>query len=136
MTTPPLARILIVDDEGDLLQVLQFVLEEEGYDVLTATNGADALQLVSPDTVDLVILDMSMTKMSGFEVAQQLRANEKTSRVAIAVHTGLPEDAVRARFSDYDVYMRKVDDVSVLVGAIRQAIQKGRSRQVGNPQAN
>ncbi|MDQ2926562.1 MAG: response regulator [Caldimonas sp.] len=135
MTTPPLARILIVDDEGDLLQVLQFVLEEEGYNVLTATNGADALQLVSSDPVDLVILDMSMTKMSGFEVAQQLRANEQTSRVAIAIHTGLSEDAVRARFSDYDVYMRKVDDVSILVGSIRQAIENGRSRRAGN-QAN
>lgn len=128
MTKPPLARILIVDDESDLLQVLQFVLEDEGYLVLTAANGADALELALADPVDLVILDMSMPNMSGFELAQQLRANKQTSRAAIAIHTALQEDSVRARFSDYDVFMPKADDVSKILGAVRQAIENGRSR--------
>ena len=89
-------RILIVEDDAPLLEVLQYVLEDAGYGVLTAEDGPAALKLAEADRVDLVLLDVGLVRMSGFDVARALRENEATSGVAIAFHTGMDEDAVKA----------------------------------------
>jgi CheY-like chemotaxis protein len=129
MAKAPVAHILIVEDDGALLEVLRYVLEDEGYQVSTADNGPDALQLIAATRVDLVILDCSMSEMSGFDVARTLRADERTLHVPIALHTGLSEDAVRSRFTDYDLYMPKADDADALTVTIRQALTARAARE-------
>jgi CheY-like chemotaxis protein len=133
MTKAPAAHILIVEDDGALLEVLRYVFEDEGYQVSTADNGADALQMIAVTRIDLVVLDCSMSKMSGFEVARTLRADERTSQVPIALHTGLSEDAVRARFTDYDLYMAKADDAEALTDSIRHALAAKAARAEAKP---
>src|SRR4029079_591762 len=81
-------HILIVEDDGDLLEVLKFVLEDEGYRVSTAKGGAEALSASSSEEFSLVLLDVSMPDMSGIEVARRLRADPRTANVRLALHTG------------------------------------------------
>lgn len=125
---PASARILIVEDDGPLLEVLRYVLEDEGYEVLTAEDGPAALKLAQANPVDLVLLDIGMTTMSGFEVAQSLRDNAATAAIPIAFHTGMTEDAVRARFADFDLFLAKGDDAQRLVDAIAAITGVGAQR--------
>jgi CheY-like chemotaxis protein len=123
MDKPPLASILIVEDDGDLLEVLKYVLEEAGYVTHSASSGAQALQLAGSEAIDLVVLDISMTGMSGFEVADELRTRPDTAEILIAVHTGLAEEAVRARLPAVDLFMPKTDDAEALVRMISSLLE-------------
>ena len=76
------ARILVVDDEQDLLEILKFNLETEGYEVVTASSAEDAL-LLDIASFDLLLLDVMMGGMSGFAMARQLKDNPATSQVPI-----------------------------------------------------
>jgi CheY-like chemotaxis protein len=135
MTKAPAAHILVVEDDGALLEVLRYVLEDEGYQVFTADNGHDALQLIAATRIDLVVLDCSMPEMSGFDVARALRADQRTSHVQIALHTDLSENAVRALFTDYDLYMAKADDANALTGSIKRALAARAAGAAADPSA-
>jgi two-component system alkaline phosphatase synthesis response regulator PhoP len=67
-------KILVVDDEEDIVQMLRYNLQKEGYDVTTALNGAEALRLAQQQQVDLVLLDVMMPEIDGFEVCRRMRA--------------------------------------------------------------
>ena len=123
MAKPPLAHILIVEDDGDLLEVLKFVLEEAGYAAYSASNGAQALELAGSEAIDLVILDISMSGMSGVDVARALRADPDRSKILIAVHTGLEEEVVRAQLPDFDLFMPKADDADALVRMVSELLE-------------
>lgn len=72
-------RILVVDDEDSLCEILQFNLEVEGYEVDTADSAEQALTM-NPERYSLILLDVMMGEMSGFRMAQLLRADPKTTR--------------------------------------------------------
>lgn len=76
-------RILIAEDEPDLLQVVQYLLEREGYEVVTATNGDDALRLAQMHRPQLAVLDVLMPGMDGFQVCQRLREDPATEDIYI-----------------------------------------------------
>ena len=124
MPTPTQAHILVVEDDGDLLEVLKYVLEEAGYKVSTAADGAAALSIAAAEKVALVLLDISMTGMSGIEVARRLRARSETADILVAVHTGLGEAAVRAQLPDYDLFVKKSDDSEALLAGIAAVLSK------------
>jgi CheY-like chemotaxis protein len=83
-------RILAVDDENDVLLILKTALKDE-YDVSTATNGPDALVLASEQMPDLIILDMMMPDMDGFEVLDNLKADPKTAQIPVIFLTGVSD---------------------------------------------
>ena len=124
MPTPAQAHILVVEDDGDLLEVLKYVLEEAGYKVSTAADGAAALKIAAEEKVALILLDISMTGMSGIEVARRLRANSETADILIAVHTGLGEASVRAQLPHYDLFVKKSDDSEALLAGIAAVLSK------------
>lgn len=76
-------KILVVDDEESLLALLDAILDKEGYSVITASNGQDALQILDKQKPDLAILDMMMPGMSGREVCEKIRANPKTKDMKV-----------------------------------------------------
>ncbi len=127
MAETPRASVLIVEDDGELLEVLKYVLEDDGYRVFEANNGPDALNLLASESIDLVILDVQMSGMNGFEVARSLRTDAHTALVKISLHTGMSEEAVRAEFEDYDGYLQKGDDVKVLLESVSQTLARSRS---------
>ena len=124
MRTSTQPHILIVEDDGDLLEVLKFVLEDEGYRVSTAEGGADALSLAASQEVSLVLLDIEMPGISGIEVARRLRADPRTANIVLALHTGRTAADVREQFTDYDAFIAKTEDVSELTAAIKAALDQ------------
>ena len=82
-------KILLVDDEKDILVVLRKQLEDKGYEVFTAENGIDALQIASVKEPDIVILDLALPDMDGSEIAVKLRENEETKHLPVIFLTAL-----------------------------------------------
>ena len=80
-------KILVVDDEKDLLMILSTRLKIAGYVVTTATNGAEGLGMVMADKPDLVVLDLMMPKMDGWEVLKNIRQNDTTRDLPVILLT-------------------------------------------------
>lgn len=89
MTEMP--TVLAVDDENDVLIIIKTSLETEGYTVLSASNGADALELAKKNSPDVILLDLMMPEMDGFEVLEHLKEDEETCLIPVVVLTGISE---------------------------------------------
>ena len=84
-----LRRVLVVDDERKNRQLIEVMLGEDGYQVLTANCGADALEMVALSAPDLVLLDVMMPGMDGYQVASRLKADPKTAHIPVVILTAL-----------------------------------------------
>lgn len=130
---PKPGRILVIEDDWDILEVLKLMLEGEDHHVVTAKHGREAMATVASSVrpFDLIVMDISMPEMSGIEVAQALRASPKTAGMRIVIHTALDEHWVRARFADYDLFLTKADDADVLLDEIARLLAQP-AEQRGN----
>ena len=90
-------RVLVVDDEKDIVALVAYHLAKSGYRVSTASTGAEALQAAREERPALVVLDLMLPGMSGFDVLEQLRAAENTRDVAVLMLTARREEADRIR---------------------------------------
>jgi len=122
MSASSSGHILIVEDDGDLLEVLRLMLEDEGYRVSTAARGADALSAASLEGITFILLDVSMPDISGIEVARRLRADPRTRNIRLALHTGRPIAEIREQFTDYDAFIAKTESADELMAAIKAAM--------------
>ena len=122
---PPL--LLIVEDELDLLELLRFNLEREGYDVETATSGAAALAAAKRRTPDLVLLDRMLPGMEGLEICRRLRKREETAAVPVIMLTAKGEEAdvVKGLEAGADDYVTKPFSPRVLLARIRAVLRRG-----------
>ena len=118
------AKILAVDDEPDVLLIVKTGLEMEGYDVLTASDGFQALARAREDHPDLILLDVMMPKMDGFEVLENLKADEATATIPVIMLTGLSDRTKiqKALVSGIRWYVVKPFDFDDLLGKVRQAL--------------
>jgi len=89
------ATLLIVDDETHVRKLLQMLLQNQGYETLTASSGEEALALVAEQPPDLILLDIMMPGMDGYEVARQIKANTATSNIPIIMLSALGEHSAR-----------------------------------------
>lgn len=85
--------VLVVDDEPHLLRLVQFRLEREGYDVVTASDGQSALEAVFDGRPDLCLLDVVMPRRSGWEVLQELRSDDRSADLKVIMLTARATDA-------------------------------------------
>ena len=90
-------RILVVDDEPDVVTLMQRSLESGGYDVLCAYDGISALDLVDSEKPDMVLLDIMMPMMSGYEVCEQIKANPQTKHIPVLCVTSAHSEDTRKR---------------------------------------
>ena len=90
-------RILVVDDEPDIVALVAYHLAKAGYRVSTASSGSEALAAASEEHPALIVLDLMLPEMSGFEVLEQLRANDATREVAVLMLTARREEPDRIR---------------------------------------
>ncbi|RKY77035.1 DNA-binding response regulator [candidate division KSB1 bacterium] len=88
----PKEKILIVDDEEDILSLVEYNLKKEGYRTIGVKTGEAALQLVEEETPDLIILDLMLPEMDGLEVCRILKSNENTSDIPIIMLTAKGEE--------------------------------------------
>ena len=83
-------KILIVDDDPDVVELLRLALEDSGYQVLSASNGIDALRKTQTLTPDLILLDLMLPEVNGFTICERLRNERATAQVPILILTALP----------------------------------------------
>jgi len=113
-------KILVVDDEDDILHFLEMVLREKGYHVTTASGGHEALTRAQIDKPDLVLLDIMMPQMDGWEVLKLLRVDEETRRIPVAMLSARTEakDRVQGLQEGAIDYICKPFSLTELLGKI------------------
>ncbi|MEO1514354.1 MAG: response regulator transcription factor [Bacteroidota bacterium] len=120
------AKILIVDDEDDILEFLSYNLRNEGYDVLTAKSGKLAIEKAKKDKPDLILLDIMMPELDGVEVCRMLREHEQFDTTLIAFLTARNEDftLIAALDAGGDDFITKPVRPRVLVSRIKALLRR------------
>jgi two-component system alkaline phosphatase synthesis response regulator PhoP len=86
-------KILIADDEPDIIEIISFHLKKAGFEVITASDGSEAIEKAKLHTPDCIILDIMMPKRTGFEVCEYLRSNSQFDKTLIVLLTALNDEA-------------------------------------------
>jgi CheY-like chemotaxis protein len=122
-------RVLVVDDSTVIRDLIAVNLELEGYDVLRAADGLEALELVADERPDVVTVDVVMPRMDGFEMVERLRADPATADIPVVMVTGRAAAADRARGEEVgvDAYLTKPFEPAELVDTVARLIRDGRS---------
>ena len=127
-------KILVVDDDPDILEAVALILESQGYEVVTARDGIEGLANLKAEQPDLMILDLMMPRMDGFAVCKELQDPRwsKYKDIPILVLTSVREEASRRRYEletglelDVDDYVEKPMAPEVLLERVGRLIKKG-----------
>lgn len=121
-------RILVVEDEEEIVRLLRFHLEKEGYKVYSAGSGPEALEQASESRPDLVILDIMLPEMDGLEVCRRLRGSEITASIPILILSARKEELDRVLGLELgaDDYMVKPFSVRELVARVRAMLRRAK----------
>jgi two-component system, OmpR family, response regulator len=125
------ARLLVVDDEPNILELLSASLRFAGFDVATATNGNDALRVAASYRPDLVVLDVMMPGLDGFEVVRRMRKEEQRMPVLFLTAKDATEDKVAGLTLGGDDYITKPFSLEEVIARIRAVLR--RLANVGAP---
>ncbi len=120
-------KVLVVDDEPDIVRLVEISLKLCNYDVFTAGNGKDALRMIKENPPDLVLLDVMMPEMSGYEVCQAIRSDAATKALPVVMLTakGQKGDAEKGLEVGADDYIIKPFDPYDLGEQVSRFLQKG-----------
>jgi DNA-binding response OmpR family regulator len=127
------AKILVVDDDPDVLEAIGIALEANGYEVITAHDGAEGLDKLKDERPDLMILDLLMPKMDGFEVCKELKdpRRAKYAHIPIIILSSVREEASRRRYEletglqlDVDDYVEKPIEHTILLERVKNTLKK------------
>jgi PAS domain S-box-containing protein len=123
-------NILIADDEKDILNLLAFALETEGYGVITALNGEEALALFHEKSFDLVLTDIKMPVMDGLELLRQIKQTHEEIEVIILTGHATMENAIEALKTGgaFDFLQKPLDDIEHLIVSVNRALERRRLR--------
>jgi DNA-binding response OmpR family regulator len=118
-------KILAVDDEKHIVRLVQINLQKEGYEVVTASNGREALERVASDKPDLIIMDVMMPEMDGFGALKILKADTATAGIPVIMLTAKAQDAdvFQGWKSGADLYLTKPFNPQELLTFVRRIFQ-------------
>ncbi len=117
-------RLLIVDDVPDNLFLVRTILEEEGYEIITSSNGHNALKIIESETIDLVLLDVMMPVMDGYEVTRRIRAMQDLPFIPILLITAYDRaNAVKGLDLGADEFIRKPIEADELLARVRSLLR-------------
>jgi DNA-binding response OmpR family regulator len=122
-------HILAVEDEPAMAELLQSALSEEGYLVTLATDGRKALQFGQAIRFDLIVLDLMLPEMNGFEVVQRIRKARIQTPILVLTARDAPADIVKALDSGADDYLTKPFSLDVLLARVRAVSRRGEIAQ-------
>jgi two-component system cell cycle response regulator DivK len=115
-------RVLIIEDNEDNLSLMRLLLERAEYEVLAAEDGISGLKIANQEQPDIILLDLAMPEMDGWEVARELKANIQTQNIPIIVVTAhaLSKDRDRAYAAGCDAFIVKPFSVAKLIQEIEK----------------
>ncbi|MEW5807071.1 MAG: response regulator transcription factor, partial [Acidobacteriota bacterium] len=121
-----MARILVVDDEKDIVELVKYNLEKEGLQVSTASNGFDALNVIHKSTPDLILLDIMMPQLDGLEVCRRLKKDDSLRDIPIIFLTAKSEevDKVLGLEMGGDDYITKPFSIRELIARVKAVIRR------------
>lgn len=127
-------RILVVDDEADICEILQYNLETEGYEVVTAYSAEEALDLPL-HTFELILLDVMMGEMSGFQMARRLKSNPATAHIPIIFITALDgeDNLVKGLNIGADDYIAKPLSMKEVKARVRAVLRRSNQLKIVAP---
>jgi two-component system phosphate regulon response regulator PhoB len=119
-------KILVVDDEEDILELVRYNLDREGYQVICAISGEEALEAAAAERVDLIILDLMLPGIDGLEVARRLKQNTTTKEIPIVMLTAKGEEAdvVTGLELGADDYVTKPFSPRILIARMKAVIRR------------
>jgi DNA-binding response OmpR family regulator len=129
-----MSRVLVVEDEQHIAEGLRFNLEAEGYEASVVDNGESALEMIPQTRFDLVILDVMLPGISGFEVAHALRSAGEYVPILMLTARGRPEDVLRGFESGADDYLAKPFELKILLARIDGLMRRQRWFRLSQPQ--
>jgi len=119
-----MVRILVVDDDKNTRRYIEAVLKAENYTVFTATNGEEALELMDREHIDLVVLDIMMPKMDGYEFTKALRDSNNNLPILMVSAKQLPKDKRKGFLVGTDDYMTKPFDAEEMILRIKALLRR------------
>jgi len=127
-------RVLVVDDNPDILAFMRTWLELSGYEPALAHDGVEALEVADAFRPQVILMDLAMPRMDGFEAARRLGSRPWRQNALLVAHTAHAEDRLRAQSqaAGFDMHLIKPADPETLVGAIRD--WEGQLANAGEPQ--
>src|SRR5207253_10864836 len=130
-------HILFVDDEEQIRKLLSAYLQRQGYEVAVATDGHEALRAIRAKLPDLVITDVNMPNMNGFELTRRLRADHRTARIPVVMLSARKQadDVLTGYAEGADEYIPKPVEMAVLSAKIEGLIKRFRATQGGSESA-
>jgi DNA-binding response OmpR family regulator len=119
-------KILVVDDEVDLVKTIQFSLELEGYKVLVSYNGEDALNQARKENPDLILLDIMLPKLDGYKVCRLLKFDEQYKHIPILMMTAKTQekDKLMGKETGANEYITKPFDMEELMEKVKTYLNK------------
>jgi len=120
-----MAKILIIDDESKLVELLQLRLEANGYEVISANNGEEGLEKAKTENPDLILLDVVMPKMSGYQVCKILKNDTQYNKIPIVLFSGKEQDEFEkiGKGMGADALTKNPFDPSVLLAKIEELLE-------------
>ena len=120
-------KVLLVDDEPNILVALEFLLKNEGYQVRKSLNGVEALKAMEQYIPDILVLDVMMPGMDGFEVAQKVRAlpQYNNTRIIFLTAKGTQADRFKGYSNGAEVYLTKPFDNDEFISTINEVVEFG-----------
>ncbi|MBQ6476558.1 MAG: response regulator transcription factor [Clostridia bacterium] len=119
-------RILVVDDDKNTRKLLETVLKQNGFTAITAKNGIDALDIMDHEQIDLIVLDIMMPEMDGYEFTETLRGNGDETPILMVSAKHQPEDKRRGFISGTDDYIVKPVDQEEMILRVRALLRRAR----------
>lgn len=121
-----MAKILVVDDEEDITTALSIRLKSLGYEVITAVDGLQALDLARKEHPDLILLDIMLPKLDGYKVCRMLKFDEKYKDIPIIMVTAKGADSEKQTGQDVgaDAYFTKPIKTDLLIAKIKEILDK------------
>jgi phosphate regulon transcriptional regulator PhoB len=128
------SRVLVVEDEQDVAELLRYNLSKEGYEVALVANGADALKRAREVKPDLILLDIMVPQLNGWEVCRRLKQDPETRSIPVIMVTGRVEegDKVLGFEMGADDYVTKPFSPRELVARVRAVVRRGRSAEAAD----
>lgn len=124
-------RVLAIEDESDILEVIQYNLEREGYEVLTSKNGEDGLELIREEHPDLILLDLMLPDLDGLEVCRKIRSDDEIKQIPVIMVTAkdTESEVVLGLGVGADDYITKPFNPKELVARVKAVLRRSGQHQ-------